>query len=138
MPTLTLILKNRPLGDYDLIDGGSITIGRREDNDVVIDDPAVSGHHAKIDALGNRFVMTDLQSKNGSFVNEQLIHSHWLKDGDVINIGGHCLAFKQNGAANIDAMFAAPAGQHMRLQTHLEAYFNRPLGPSHRELCLSK
>ncbi len=98
MPTLTLILKNRPLGDYDLIDGVSITIGRREDNDVVIDDPAVSGHHAKIDALGNRFVMTDLQSKNGSFVNEQLIHSHWLKDGDVINIGGHCLAFKQKAA----------------------------------------
>ena len=66
MPTLTLILKNKPLGNYQLRNGVSITIGRGEDNDVGIDDPAVSGHHAKIDSMGNRFVMIDLQSKNGS------------------------------------------------------------------------
>lgn len=95
MPTLTLILKNKPLGNYQLRNGVSITIGRREDNDVVIDDPAVSGHHAKIDSMGNRFVMIDLQSKNGSFVNEQLINSHWLMDGDVINIGDHSLLYNQ-------------------------------------------
>ena len=35
--------------------------------------------------------MIDLKSKNGSFVNEQLIDSHWLKDGDVVAIGGHSL-----------------------------------------------
>jgi pSer/pThr/pTyr-binding forkhead associated (FHA) protein len=98
MSSLTLILKNKPLANFQLRDGISITIGRREDNDVVIDDPAVSGHHAKIDSLGNRFVMIDLQSKNGSFVNEQLINSHWLKDGDVINIGDHSLVFKQTAA----------------------------------------
>ena len=95
MPKLTLILKNKPLGNYQLRNGASITIGRREDNDVVIDDPAVSGHHAKIDSMGNRFVMIDLQSKNGSFVNEQLITTHWLKDGDVINIGDHALLYNQ-------------------------------------------
>jgi len=98
MATLTLTLKNNPLGNYQLRDGVSVTIGRREDNEVVIDDPAVSGHHAKIDSLGNRFVIIDLQSKNGSFVNEQLINSHWLQDGDVINIGDHSLVFKQRAA----------------------------------------
>ena len=71
-----------------------MSIGRRKNNDVVIDDPAVSGHHAKIDFLGERLVLTDLQSKNGSFVNEQLVHSHWLKDSDVITIGEHSLFLK--------------------------------------------
>jgi pSer/pThr/pTyr-binding forkhead associated (FHA) protein len=91
MPELTLNFKNKSIGKHQLQKGQSLTIGRREDNDISIDDPAVSGHHAKIDSLGDRFVLIDLKSKNGSFVNEQLIDSHWLKDGDVIAIGGHSL-----------------------------------------------
>ena len=94
MPTLTLKIKNKPLGNFKLRIGSSLTIGRRDNNDVVIEDPAVSGNHAKIDALGDKFVLIDLQSKNGSFVNDQLINSHWLKQGDVIGIGEHSLIFK--------------------------------------------
>ena len=94
MPKLTLTLRTRSLAEYKLKKGSSITIGRRESNKVVIEDPAVSGHHAKIDSLDDRFVITDLQSKNGSFVNEELITSHWLKHGDVISIGEHCLVFE--------------------------------------------
>jgi len=91
MPAITLKLKNKSVETYQLQKGESLTIGRRDDNHVVIDDPSVSGHHAKIDALGERWVLIDLKSKNGSFVNEQLVDSHWLKDGDVIAIGGHSL-----------------------------------------------
>lgn len=94
MPSLKLRLKNKTLGDFQLQEGISLTIGRREDNDVVIEDPAVSGHHAKIESLGERFVLIDLQSKNGSFVNEQLINSHWLTHGDTVNIGDHTLFFE--------------------------------------------
>ena len=93
MPTLTLKLKNKILGDYPLQKGVSLTIGRRNKNNLVIKDMSVSGHHAKIDSVGDGFVLIDLQSKNGSFVNEQLVNSHWLKHGDVINIGEHLLAF---------------------------------------------
>ena len=93
MPFLKLKLKSKILGDFQLPEGASLTIGRREDNDVVIEDPAVSGHHAKIESLGERFVLIDLQSKNGSFVNEQLVNSHWLRNGDMINIGDHSLIF---------------------------------------------
>jgi pSer/pThr/pTyr-binding forkhead associated (FHA) protein len=93
MPNLTLKLKNETLGDYPLQKGHSLTIGRRKKNNVTIEDRAVSGHHAKIDSIGDGFVIIDLQSKNGSFVNEQLINSHWLKDGDNINIGEHSLIF---------------------------------------------
>ncbi|MBW2584938.1 MAG: FHA domain-containing protein [Deltaproteobacteria bacterium] len=91
MPVLALKFKNKSIGKYQLKKGMSLTIGRREDNDVVIDEPSVSGHHAKIDALGDRFVLIDLKSKNGSFVNEQLVDSHWLKDEDIVTIGGHSL-----------------------------------------------
>ena len=93
MPTLLLQLKNKILGKYQLQKGASLTIGRREANDLVIEDRSVSGHHAKIDSLQDRFVLTDLQSKNGTFVNEQLISSHWLKHEDVITIGGYSLVF---------------------------------------------
>jgi pSer/pThr/pTyr-binding forkhead associated (FHA) protein len=93
MPTLTLQFKSKSLGEYELQKGVSLSIGRRETNDVVIEDPAVSGHHAKIDSLGDRFVLIDLQSKNGSFVNEQLVNSQWLKHEDIITIGGHTLVF---------------------------------------------
>jgi pSer/pThr/pTyr-binding forkhead associated (FHA) protein len=93
MPKLTLKQKNITLGDYQLQKGVSLTIGRRKKNNVIIEDMAVSGHHAKIDSVGDGFVLIDLQSKNGSFVNEQLINSHWLKNGDIINIGEHSLVF---------------------------------------------
>jgi pSer/pThr/pTyr-binding forkhead associated (FHA) protein len=105
MSTLTLQIKNKPLGEYQLQKGVSLSIGRRDTNDVVIEDPAVSGHHAKIDSLGDRFVLIDLQSKNGSFVNEQLVNSHWLKHEDVITIGGYTLVFHYD-----DEVQALPGG----------------------------
>ncbi|MGB5749849.1 MAG: FHA domain-containing protein [Desulfobacterales bacterium] len=91
MPALTVNFNNKSIGQFQLHKGMSLTIGRRDDNDVVIDDPSVSGHHAKIDSVGDRFVLNDLKSKNGCFVNEQLVDSHWLNHGDVITICGHSL-----------------------------------------------
>jgi pSer/pThr/pTyr-binding forkhead associated (FHA) protein len=93
MPILTLKFKKSAIGDYRLQKGLSLTIGRRKNNDVVIENLAVSGHHAKIDSVGDEFVLIDLQSKNGSFVNEKIVSTHWLNDGDTINIGKHSLAF---------------------------------------------
>ena len=101
MATLTLKFKDEILGDYQLQDNVSLTIGRGNKNDVVIQDPAVSGHHAKIDPVGDRFVLIDLQSKNGTFVNEGLEVSHWLKHGDVISIGNHQLVYNQYGTQQI-------------------------------------
>ena len=100
MPILTLKFKKNKIADHPVKKGQSITIGRRSNNDIVIENLAVSGHHAKIDSVGDGFVITDLQSKNGCFVNEQLVTSHWLKHGDVVNIGKHTLVFSyQEGEA---------------------------------------
>jgi pSer/pThr/pTyr-binding forkhead associated (FHA) protein len=101
MSTLTLKHQGRLLGDYQLQNNFSLTIGRAKMNDVIIQDPAVSGHHAKIDPVGDRFVLIDLQSKNGTFVNENLVISHWLKHGDIINLGNHQLIFNQYGGEQI-------------------------------------
>lgn len=93
MPQLTLKFNQNPIQTYNLARGKSMTIGRLEDNDIVIENLAVSGHHAKIDAVGDSFLLTDLQSKNGCFVNEKMVASHWLNQGDVVSIGKHLLEF---------------------------------------------
>ncbi|MBI5581359.1 MAG: FHA domain-containing protein [Deltaproteobacteria bacterium] len=106
MPTITLKFKDNVIGSHPIEKGTSLTIGRRMDNDIVIDNLAVSGHHARIDSVGEAFVLVDLQSKNGTFVNEQLVSSHWLKHGDHISIGKHLLAFSSGdgtGAADTPA-----------------------------------
>ena len=97
MPILTLKFKNQAIKEYRLEYGGNITIGRRRTNDIVIENLAVSGLHAKIDSMDGGFLLTDLQSKNGTFVNEKLVTSHWLKEGETIMIGKHTVVFSYAG-----------------------------------------
>ncbi len=106
MPTITLKFKDTIIARYPLERGRSLTIGRRKDNDVVIDNLAVSAHHARVDPVGDFFVLVDLQSKNGSFVNEQMVSSHRLKAGDGISIGKHLLLY---GAEDDPSAAEAPA-----------------------------
>jgi len=113
MPILTLQFKNNKISEHPLEKGKSLTIGRRGSNDVVIENLAVSGYHAKIDSIGDGFVLTDLQSKNGCYVNDQLVVSHWLKPGDIVNIGKHTLVFNyRKGEATPEKEFG-PVDQTM-------------------------
>ncbi len=93
MPILTLKFKENVVEQYNLEKGKSITIGRMDKNDIVIANLAVSGFHAKIDPVDEGYLLTDLQSKNGSFVNDKIAASHWLQHGDVITIGKHNIIF---------------------------------------------
>jgi len=71
-----------------------VVVGRRDDNDIIIDNMAVSGHHCRIDLEEpNFFVITDEDSLNGTFVNEKKITHERIYDGDVITIGKHALEF---------------------------------------------
>jgi SARP family transcriptional regulator, regulator of embCAB operon len=70
-------------------------IGRLEDNDIVLDDPKVSRHHAVIIDTGADFVINDLHSANGVEVRKKRIRgTGTLTDGDVIRIGDHRLTFE--------------------------------------------
>jgi len=94
MPIVILKFNKNIVKKYRLEKNKKLTIGRRTTNDMVIDNLAVSGNHAKIESIGEGFLFSDLQSKNGSFVNKQLVTSHYLNDGDIINIGKHILFFR--------------------------------------------
>ncbi len=94
MPNITLTFKGQAINYYPIHVGKTLTIGRKPENDLVIDNLAVSGNHATIEGAGNGFILIDLQSKNGTFVNEKMITSHPLAHGDVITIGKHQLKFE--------------------------------------------
>ena len=64
-----------------------ITIGRRPDNVIAIDDPSVSGRHAQLNKVGESFHLQDLESTNGTRVNGETITSVALKVGDRVRFG---------------------------------------------------
>ena len=92
MARLILSLDNQVLAEYNMTKE-RYTIGLLPDNDVRIDNPAVSGHHSLIINILNDSFLEDLNSNNGTYVNGKLIKKHALQHGDVITIGHHQLRF---------------------------------------------
>jgi pSer/pThr/pTyr-binding forkhead associated (FHA) protein len=92
MARLILTYNKQVVSEHPFAKGG-MTIGRHEDNSVIIDNPAVSGFHARIDRKGSDYFLTDLQSTNGTFVNDEKISSRKLSHGDNILIGEHVILF---------------------------------------------
>ncbi len=70
-----------------------LTIGRSPDNFCPLEDQAASRHHAEISAIAPGFLIKDLGSSNGTWVNRERIETHQLVDGDEIRIGGTTLTF---------------------------------------------
>jgi len=73
------------------------TIGRESDNDIVLEDPAVSRHHAQIEIRGSRFCLYDLESTNGTWVNEDRIKEVVLQDNDTVRLGNLTFRFEVRG-----------------------------------------
>jgi pSer/pThr/pTyr-binding forkhead associated (FHA) protein len=73
------------------LDQDVITIGRKADNDIVIDNQAVSGYHARIKKEGHSLFIEDASSLNGTYINGQKISKGELHNGDVVLIGVHTL-----------------------------------------------
>ncbi|NNF98633.1 MAG: FHA domain-containing protein [Desulfobacteraceae bacterium] len=102
MPRVILRFKNRTIGDYPVEIEKPLTIGRRSDNEIVIDNLAVSGNHAKIFHHPKGFVLSDLDSKNGTFVKQKRVKNYLLKHKDVITIGKHILIYDNVGDAKFE------------------------------------
>jgi pSer/pThr/pTyr-binding forkhead associated (FHA) protein len=92
MARLILSLDGEVLAEYNMTKE-RYTIGRLPDNDVRIDNAAVSGHHALIINILNDSFLEDLNSTNGTYANGKLIKKHALKHGDVVTVGHHHLRF---------------------------------------------
>ncbi|MFA4828386.1 MAG: FHA domain-containing protein [Thermodesulfovibrionales bacterium] len=92
MPKVTLKFKEAVLKEIQL-DKEVITIGRNPDNDIQIDNPAVSGSHAKIINEGGKIFLEDMNSTNSTFINGKKISKSALNNNDIITIGKHTLVF---------------------------------------------
>ncbi|MFQ5858115.1 MAG: FHA domain-containing protein [Anaerolineae bacterium] len=89
------------------LDQPRVTLGRADDNDVVVDDTYASRMHAEVVREGHRFVVRDLDSTNGTFVNgRRLTAPHLLSHSDEVRIGGARFTFID---PNVTAV-APPAG----------------------------
>lgn len=95
---------NLPANAFLIIEGAKVfplqqsvvNIGRRLDNQLVIDDPRVSRSHAQLRAIKGRYVLFDLDSTGGTFVNGQRTSQTALYPGDVISLAGVALIFGQD------------------------------------------
>jgi len=92
MARLVLSLDGQVLAEYNM-SKERYTVGRLPDNDIRIDNPAVSGHHALVINILNDSFLEDLNSTNGTYVNGKIIKKHALQDDDVITVGHHTLRF---------------------------------------------
>lgn len=92
-PMLTVTSGKEPGRVYDLRRDGGTSIGRARANDIVLDDVACSNEHCRVRLEDGRFVLHDLQSTNGTFVNERRVSSHPLEAGDVVQVGETRLTF---------------------------------------------
>src|SRR2546427_11278943 len=125
MPKIFLKFNEQVLKEIPL-DKPRLTIGRKPDNDLVIDNPAVSGHHALIFSEEGVFFIEDLGSINGTFVNDAKIHKEKLKNSDRVALGAHVLIYQHEIAPASppptetepdNAMLPDPANQKEPLQT---------------------
>jgi pSer/pThr/pTyr-binding forkhead associated (FHA) protein len=92
MARLVLHLDGQTLAEYNM-SKERYTIGRLPDNDIRIDNAAVSGHHALVINILNDSFLEDLNSTNGTYVNGKIVKKHALQHGDVITVGHHALRF---------------------------------------------
>ncbi len=101
MARLILSLEGQVLAEYNM-NKERYTVGRLPDNDIRIDNPAVSGHHSLIINILNDSFLEDLNSTNGTYVNGKLIKKHALQHGDVITVGHHQLRFVDQRSEELD------------------------------------
>jgi len=88
---------------------GSATIGRRAGNDVQLADTSVSKEHARIEERRKGCVIIDLESANGTFVNEESVAKQRLKHGDVIRIGHTEMVFNEHVSGDLETEIESAA-----------------------------
>jgi hypothetical protein len=79
---------------FPLSSATAMSMGRAKANDIVLEDVAVSSEHCRIRPEDGRYVVHDLRSTNGTFVNERRISRHTLSEGDLIKVGETWLQFR--------------------------------------------
>jgi pSer/pThr/pTyr-binding forkhead associated (FHA) protein len=92
-PTLVIRSGGGRAGEAFPLEKDRMTVGRRPDSDIFLDDVTVSRDHALLVRRGHDYYLDDLGSLNGTYVNRSRIESHRLDHGDELQIGKYKLAF---------------------------------------------
>jgi hypothetical protein len=93
-PLLALVEDGSVVKEFSL-EGDRMVIGRLEGSEIQIADPGASRRHAEVRRDGDKYVLVDLGSTNGTLVNEAPVSEHILEDGDRITIGRTVLEFRR-------------------------------------------
>jgi pSer/pThr/pTyr-binding forkhead associated (FHA) protein len=102
------------------LSGGVVTIGRQPDNLIRIDNPIVSGHHARIFWENNHYVLEDNESFNATYLNNRRVSRAALNDGDVIVIGKHRIEFHSSAGKRDVSSSSASQDRSTVWQAHVE------------------
>ena len=86
MPSL-FVIRGRDQGQRFVLEGDELSIGRVAENAVQLHDTEVSRQHAQLQTAGDSFVLRDLRSSNGTYVNGEAIREHRLRTGDLVQLG---------------------------------------------------
>ena len=122
MDKLILKFQNRVIKEF-LITKNLIKIGREPDNDIVVDSAGLSRNHAKIEEIDGNYILSDLDSTNGTFLNKKKIKQVKLKNTDEIIVGKHMIVFqsgekeesKQPSMANFESTMVLNTKQQKEL-----------------------
>lgn len=98
MAKLVLTLEGDFLAEFPL-DEVRLSIGRRPNCDIRLENLAISGEHAFVVSEGGEFYLEDNQSTNGTLVNGRAITRHLLQDGDMIGLGRHQIEYREEDLA---------------------------------------
>ncbi len=104
------------LGNYILEERGA-SIGRDLSNDFVIDHPTVSTRHCRIELKDGQYVIVDLASTNGTFVNDKWIHRSELHHGDRVRLGQMVFQFVHDGSSTVPELAELDEGDVIRSET---------------------
>src|SRR3989338_7492831 len=95
-PTLEVLLCHLN-GSHYTLSHETLYIGRASDNDIVLDDKRASRHHAQITYENGAYFISDLNTANGTFVNQRRVLNQQLQNGDIIQIGAQIFRFFHPG-----------------------------------------
>lgn len=88
-----------------------MTLGRRPYNDIVVDNLAVSGEHAALQAIGSEYYIEDLGSTNGTYINSKKVKRQILRTGDTLEIGTYTIRYVHDATASNPSVSATQNGE---------------------------
>ena len=93
MAMVSVVFNGQIIGEFPL-DKPAVVVGRDAGCDIQIDNLGISRTHCQFIRRGSQYLVQDMNSSNGTYVNGQKIGEHYLNDGDQILVGKHTLIYQ--------------------------------------------